>query len=159
MPADFRRKGNRLPLDEYRGARAYFLTLKCAKGVRAFASATVVESCIDTLRSFAAISGFEVLAYCFMPDHAHLLVEGNTLSNLIDFVHGFKQRTGHAYRRPTGVSLWQKSYYDRILRRDEDVREVARYIVGNPVRARLAAEARDYPHSGSFTWGAAIMEA
>ena len=94
-----------------------------------------------------------------MPDHLHLLVEGSEASDLPVFVKDFKQRTGFQYRRARGQSLWQKSYYDHILRTEEDVHGVARYIVGNPVRAGLVAAAKDYPYCGSFVWGEAIMEA
>ena len=94
-----------------------------------------------------------------MPDHLHLLVEGSEASDLPVFVKDFKQRTGFQYRRARGQSLWQKSYYDHILRTEEDVHGVARYIVGNPVRAGLVAAANDYPYCGSFVWGEAIMEA
>jgi len=67
----------------------------------------------------------------------------------------FKQRSGYAYRRLTGDRevLWQKSYYDHVLRRDEDLSDAARYIWGNPVRAGLVDNARDYPYSGSLTIG------
>lgn len=42
--------------------------------------------------------------------------------------------------------IWQTGFYDHALRRDEDVREVARYVVANPVRAGLAARVGAYPH-------------
>ena len=32
-------------------------------------------------------------------------------------------------------------------------------IVGNPVRGKLVAQARDYQFSGSFVWGEAVVEA
>ncbi len=159
MPSTFRRKRNRLPLEVYRGAGAYSLTLTCAHRRVVFADNGLVGSCIETLRSCAEKHGFAVLAYCFMPDHVHLLVEGGAGSDVQQFVKDFKQRTGYAYRRVSGEPLWGKSYYDHVLRREEDVREAARYVVDNPVRAGLVAAARDHPYSGSFAWGEAIMEA
>jgi REP element-mobilizing transposase RayT len=41
--------------------------------------------------------------------------------------------------------LWQKGFHDRALRRDEDVRTVARYTVLNPVRAGIVSRIWDYP--------------
>jgi hypothetical protein len=46
--------------------------------------------------------------------------------------------------------LWQRSYYDHILREDEDVVGVARYVLENPVRAGLVTEVIQYPFHGSF---------
>jgi putative transposase len=159
MPSTFRRKPNRLLLEVYRGAAVYFLTLTCAQRRPAFTEERLVESCIETLRSCSERHGFAVLAYCFMPDHLHLLVEGGAGSDVPQFTKDFKQRTGYAYRRLSEEALWQKSYYDHILRREEDVREAARYIIGNPVRMGLVEAAGDHPYSGSFVWGKAIMEA
>jgi hypothetical protein len=78
-----------------------------------------------------------------MPDHLHLLVSGGDRSRLIRFVQHFKQATGH--RSP---GLWQRSFYDRILRYEEVVEEVAFYIWSNPVQAGLVEDAKDYAYSG-----------
>jgi len=74
-------------------------------------------------------------------------------------MHDFKQRTGYAFRQTNQPLRWQKSYYDHVLRREEDIAVVARYIIGNPVRARLVKGAGEYPFFGSFVWGRAIVEA
>jgi len=49
-------------------------------------------------------------------------------------------------------ALWQEGYYERVLRVSEDARWVARYIMGNPVRAGLAQTPDQYPFSGSDVW-------
>jgi putative transposase len=51
----------------------------------------------------------------------------------------------NCYRSHNG-SLWQRAYYDRAARKDEDIRRIARYIVANPLRAGLVQEIGDYPH-------------
>jgi len=159
MAPHFRRKRNRLPLDSYADARAYFLTIACAKRRRPFTNQATVATCLAQLDSSSKKYGYSVIAYCFMPDHVHLLVIGNEDADLVRFVKDFKQRTGYAYRRTNAKPLWQKSYYDHVVRAEEDVRDVARYIVGDPVRAALAASPADYPYSGSFVWGRSIVEA
>ncbi|MGH9256046.1 MAG: hypothetical protein ACRD3C_15915 [Vicinamibacterales bacterium] len=79
-----------------------------------------------------------------------LLVEGTTTrSDLRKFVKGAKQSSGQVYARTHEERLWDEGYHDRVLRRDTDVREVARYIVWNPVRAGLASTPAQYPHLGS----------
>ncbi len=42
--------------------------------------------------------------------------------------------------------IWQKSYFDRAIRKDEDLRTIARYIIANPLRAGLVAHIGEYPH-------------
>jgi hypothetical protein len=52
--------------------------------------------------------------------------------------------------------LWQKSYYDHVVRDDEALSAVVRYIIENPARARLVESPEDYPYS----WDAyGILEA
>jgi len=159
MAPDFRRKRNRLPLDSYADARAYFLTVGCASRRRVFTNQGTVAACLAQLDSSSKMHGYLVLAYCFMPDHLHLLVMGDDHTDLLRFVKDFKQRTGYAYRQTNAKPLWQKSYYDHVVRAEEDVREVARYIVANPVRAALVATPSDYPYSGSLVWGRSVVEA
>ena len=60
----------------------------------------------------------------------------------------FKQISGYRYRRSAMQPLWQKGYYDHALRREEDVNQVAEYIVYNPVRAGLVDSPDRYPFSG-----------
>jgi putative transposase len=149
----FRRKPNRLPLDTYTGPGAYSITTTVKGRRRLFERSDVVALCLDKLREASDRTGFDVLAYCFMPDHLHLLVQATRDADLVAFMRLFKQLSGYAYRRATGDPevLWQTSYYDHILRREDDAVAVAKYIWANPVRAGLTEDAQDYPFSGSLT--------
>jgi REP element-mobilizing transposase RayT len=60
----------------------------------------------------------------------------------------FKQLSGYRAKQLLGQSIWQISYYDHVVRRDEDLAEIMRYIWNNPVRAGLTSEPADYPYSG-----------
>lgn len=92
--------------------------------------------------------GFQVQAFCFMPDHVHILTSGADSQPLLRFVQHFKQLSGYAYKQATGAHLWQTSFWDRVLRSDEDLIATARYIWGNPVRSGLVERPEDYPFSG-----------
>ena len=63
-----------------------------------------------------------------------------------------KQRSGAAYALKSGEPLWQKGYYEHVLREDEDSKEIAHYIIANPVRAGLVQSPDDYPFIGSDAW-------
>lgn len=90
------------------------------------------------------------VAYVVMPDHFHWLLalgKGMTLPRLMASVKGYSSRM--IMRRAKGClaagPLWQEGYHDHALRREEDVREVARYVVANPLRAGLTRVLADYP--------------
>jgi putative transposase len=108
---------------------------------------------LEQISRAAADWSFVVLAYCFMPDHLHLLVEAHAENaDLLKFAHAVKQRTGYAYRQLSTGPLWQQGYFEHVLRDDELTPVVARYILANPVSAGLCSEPRHYPFSGSLAW-------
>jgi REP element-mobilizing transposase RayT len=95
-----------------------------------------------------------------MPDHVHLLVLGRAeSSNLVWFIQRFKQKTAFYFKQASGTSLWQQSFYDRVLRVEEDLVTVALYIFANPVRAGLASSQAEYPLLGGEYFGADEAEA
>jgi hypothetical protein len=93
-----------------------------------------------------------VHAYCLMPDHLHMLVQGTDFSaNLTKFMRIFKSRTAFAFQQREGRKLWEMSYYDHILRESESAEDVAHCIWWNPVRKELCASPFEFPFSGSQT--------
>jgi len=101
-------------------------------------------------RSFetAALHGdAELLAWVLMPDHVHWLLQLGAQDSLSAVVSRLKSASARAANRADGRkgALWSRAYHDHALRTDEDLRTVARYIVGNPMRAGLVARAGDYP--------------
>lgn len=87
------------------------------------------------------------LAWVVMPDHLHWLMELKA-GKLSAVMRRLKSRSAHEINRleQRQGRLWQPGFYDRGLRKEEDVRTVARYIVANPLRAGLVGTVRDYPH-------------
>ena len=95
---------------------------------------------------------FAVIAYCFMPDHMHAVIEGiHDASDFQEFVRIFKQRSAFAWKQSTGRKLWHRGYFDRILRDHPDTMTAIRYVIENPIRARLVVHPEDYPYLGSMT--------
>ena len=149
-PPPYRRKlAPRLATFDYTGPYAYHLVLSTYKELPLLASADVVESCLHSLQQAAERHGFQVLAYCFMPTHLHLLILGSEDSRLLPFVKYLKQTSSFG-RRGEAMQLWQRSFYDRVLRVQEDLEDVARYIWGNPVRAGIVDDWDKFPFSGPF---------
>ncbi len=62
-----------------------------------------------------------------MPDHLHLLPEGNRPIPLtsLSFVQRFKQVTGFHFKTTSGDRPWQQSFFDRVLRENEEPSAVA----------------------------------
>jgi putative transposase len=142
----------RLKTFDYLGSYSYFLTICTYDRTRIFVDDQSVDLVLMQLSRTADSQRFLVIAYCFMPDHIHLLVEGNhPAADFREFVRIFKQRSSFTWKQRNGTALWQRSYFEHVLRDDEDTIGVAKYILENPLRADLVQRPEDYPYLGSMT--------
>ncbi len=93
-----------------------------------------------------------MLAWVLMPDHAHWLLRLGERDSLAIVVSRLKSASARCVNRVLGTqgTLWSAAFHDRAIRRDEDMQDAARYIIANPVRARLAARIGDYPFWNSI---------
>lgn len=77
-----------------------------------------------------------------MPNHAHALLElgaGHALESVITGLKGVSTRRINQLLNCTGQPLWQKDYFDRLIRDDAHYARCIRYIANNPAKARLAS--------------------
>ena len=77
-----------------------------------------------------------------MPDHCHWMLTLEGSYSLSQTVRMFKGQSS----RLAGVSLWQRGFHDRALRRESDLLPTARYVIANPLRAGLVTRLGDYPY-------------
>jgi putative transposase len=147
----FIHKNIRLHPSHYIGQRWCFVTMCCASRQRIFAVTKNAARLMHELRAMAATQPMAVFAYCVMPDHLHLLLHGTeAMSDVLAFVKNFKQATGAEFERKFRRDLWQKKFYDHILRPNDSPEGVAKYIWMNPVRKGICQNPQEYPFSGSF---------
>jgi len=135
---------------EYVGFVTYFVTICTEKHLRAFADVDFGRWAVAQLLRQAGLRNFEVSAYCLMPDHVHLLLRGRSEdADLRSFIISWNTRTAFQWRQQHQSQLWQKGYFDRVLRKSDDFFGIARYILLNPVQAGLVNRAEDYALSGT----------
>jgi REP element-mobilizing transposase RayT len=86
------------------------------------------------------------MAWVLMPDHLHWLIQLGDRHSLSEVIRMFKGRSSLAINTvlERAGAIWQRGFYDHALRREEDVEDIARYIVANPVRAGLVRSVREY---------------
>ena len=144
------RRPERLNAFDYLGLHAYFLTYCTDQRHEAFVEADCVEVVSTQILRAAADEQFALVAYCYMPDHLHLLINGEQEnSDCRAFIKRSKQFSGFYYQKAFGRRLWQRYGYEHVLRGDEALLSVARYILENPVRAGIAKSVSTYPFTGS----------
>jgi len=146
------RKRLRLPKYDYSSAGCYFITIcarqKCCIFGRIISSpapqlvpspvGAIIEQYIRSLP--AAYPTVALDNYVIMPNHVHLLLRvadcphsaSNVSSpvNISNLVGCLKRFTN----RDAGEQLWQRSYYDHIVRNESDYLRIWQYIEENPAK-------------------------
>lgn len=146
-----RSRSLRLPGIDYSSHHAYFVTIGIRDRLSILSDSAIATVVQDQLLSCAGRHDYALHAYCLMPDHCHLLTAPNGESPvpLPRFVGAFKSLSTRAYWELGGSgSLWQRHYYDHVVRSDEALSALAEYIVNNPVRRGIVADADQYPFAG-----------
>jgi putative transposase len=89
--------------------------------------------------------------YVIMPDHVHLFVSGPEDFELGRWMGALKHYLEkRAVQTESATPLWQRGFFDHVLRNDESYAEKWNYVRDNPVRAGLVADADDWPYAGEI---------
>ena len=108
---------------------------------------------VNAMRHQHQEGNVQSLAFVVMPDHLHWLFtlqNDNTLAKVMKQVKGTSAYLIQKNRRERGAlhlhhPLWEEGFHDHALRKEEDLQQIARYIVANPLRAKLVSKIGDYP--------------
>ena len=149
-----KRKSNRLPDHDYGQAGVYFITICAAEKTCLFGQIVAPER--ENQAAEVRLSPYgEILAeqicrmsdsasavcverWVIMPNHVHLLLRvkedgrADRASNaaIPQFLSALKRITN----RRAAVSLWQRSYYDHVVRNEEDYLRIWAYMENNPAK-------------------------
>ena len=147
------RKTNRLQGYDYRQNGAYFVTI-CAKNREMLFGKIVgavdnrpphidlsdagktIEKEIQVMQEIRENIVADI--YVIMPNHIHMIIviEDNgrltTAPTLSEIIRLWKR----AISKQLGFSPWQKSFYDHVIRNEEDYNRIAEYIENNPAKWR-----------------------
>ena len=145
------RKKIRLPNAVYDQGHSFFVTINTYRRYPWFGlHSDLCQAAIQLLQNLSSLEALKIFAWCIMPDHIHLLVQGG---NIVDSIRLFKGRLTPIARSISAErKLWQRSFYDHAIRKEESLHDVACYIWENPVRARIADKPSNYRWSGSEVW-------
>jgi REP element-mobilizing transposase RayT len=126
--------------------RIYLLTVVVDQRQPFFVDWQLGRLVVRELRQAQEEGWGDFLTWVVMPDHMHCLVQlrDKTLAELMCRI---KSRSSLAVNQALGRRgrMWQKGYHDRAVRREDDVKALARYVVANPIRAGLVTRVHDYP--------------
>ena len=124
----------------------YFITTVTDQRIPWFQEFTFARIMCTSIAQPAGMGDAQVLCWVVMPDHIHLLLQVNE-KPLQHALRLLKSRSARILNKEIGRSgrFWDAGFHDHALRKEDDVRDIARYIVANPIRAGLVKRYGDYP--------------
>jgi putative transposase len=128
--------------------QVYLVTTVTKARARIFNDLQCGRLLVHALRRQHEAGTVESLAFVVMPDHLHWLFALSSSASLSKVMGSIKRLSAqeiNRLKRTPGQPGWQDGFHDHALRREEDLKAVARYIVANPIRARLVQRVGDYP--------------
>ena len=113
---------------------------------------------VEEWRAARCRHGWAVGRYVIMPDHVHFFCRAELgAKSLSYFVGNWKSWTSRAINAlsrprsaPAATTLWQREFFDHIVRSNESYAEKWNYVRENPVRAGLVKSADHWPYSGEI---------
>lgn len=124
----------------------YLITSSTWQQTKVFTEWPYALAAVRAFTGSGILKDTRLLAWVLMPDHAHWLIQLGEERSLSSLVGAMKSASARAVRKAGyGKQVWRTAYYDRAIRRHEDIEVAARYIVANPLRARLVRRVGDYP--------------
>jgi putative transposase len=129
----------------------FFVTF-CTRRRRRLLANTNVHT---AFRSFA-ISAYRdhniaVRRYVIMPEHVHLFICGPDEFVLGRWIGSLKQALAKAIAsRASAGPMWQRGFFDHVLRSDDSYSQKWDYVRENPVRAGLVTESKEWSYSGEI---------
>lgn len=82
---------------------------------------------------------YNLLAWCVMPNHAHVVFQAIPSYELPDVLHSWKSFSANQANKALKRKgeFWQPEYYDHLIRDEADLSHSMEYVLENPLKAGL----------------------
>jgi putative transposase len=137
---------------------AVFITQVVHERQPILADPRVLKLLRSTLQTVKEFHPFCMLAYVFLPDHIHLIIQPTGDSNFSQIMHSLKPNFTRSYKRLMGheepLKLWQKRFWDHVIREERDLENHLHYVHFNPVKHGYVSDPRQWLDSSYREWEA-----
>jgi len=137
--------------------QSHFVTFSCYHRKPKFSSPDIYDLFLQCLEDMRRQFAMCIYGYVVMPEHVHLLVNEPGQGSLADAIHflklAFSKRLMSSRGNTEPSIFWQKRYYDRNVRDEEEFRVKLRYLHRNPVKRGLVKDAADWKWSSFRHYG------
>lgn len=112
--------------------------LDAGAGACHLAKPGVADIVAESLQRYAG-TRYQLYAWCVMPNHVHVVMQPLAPATLTTILYTWKSFTSKQIGALLGTHgvLWQREYYDHLIRDDQALWRIIRYVAENPSKANL----------------------
>lgn len=129
----------------------YFITAVTQGRRSLFANETNMELLRTTMRRAKEHHPFTMHAYVFLPDHFHLLIFVSETSDISKLAQSIQRNFTRNYKKAQSINepirLWQRGFWDHVIRDERDFANHFHYIHYNPVKHGYVSKPESYSHT------------
>ena len=149
-PEIHHRRSIRLQGYDYKKEGAYFVTICTLQRQNLFGEINSGEMQLNVIGQIVSAiwekipchySNVELDEFILMPDHLHGIIvitelneNTSSLSTIIQNFKSISSRKINRINKNSGMSIWQRNYYERIVRCEQELQNLREYIQNNPVK-------------------------
>ena len=106
--------------------------------------ARIVAGSIEYLHN----NDYNLICYTIMPNHVHMIIDKikKPLFKIMQSLKGYTGYQASRYLNRMGA-FWQKEYFDRVIRCQDELYNKINYTLNNPVKAKLVKNWKDWKFS------------
>ena len=139
----------------YQTQPRYFITICVNKRLNLLARPDVHEILRLHWAKTLDLYGWAIGSYVVMPDHDHFFcADAESITPLSKMIGSFKQWSAKEICPLVKIEapLWQREFFDHLIRSGESYSEKWEYVRQNPVRAGLVGDADEWSFSGHIDY-------
>jgi len=104
---------------------------------------------INAMNEAAINNTVEIVAYCIMNNHAHMLVNTLEIINLSNYMHTVNTKYGKYYNKKYNRVgyVFRDRYKSEGIYSEKQLLTCINYIFNNPIKAGICKRPEDYPYS------------
>jgi putative transposase len=149
-PQKHHRRSIRLQGYDYSQAGMYYITIVTQSREYLFGEVVNAEMILNRFGQIVQYAWYdlpkhyphvELDTFCSMPNHVHaiivltdrIVVKRHPLSEVVRAFKSFSARRINSLRKTPGIPVWQRNYYEHVIRDENDLQAKRDYILSNPL--------------------------
>ena len=122
---------------------------KASNPIKHLSNPKIADVCKESIMFFDK-KDIEVICYCIMPNHVHLVFKlinkNKSITDLMKSIKRYSARKANEILITKG-KFWQVESFDRWVRDEKELYNIIKYVLLNPVNAGLVEDYKDWQHT------------